>query len=322
MLDVRPAAYRALVATAPLARNALFARGWDRAWRVLSDSAEGETHVRIHGREVEVTVGYAYPAFLRRWPNYNLPLVELVRCVATARGRPITVVDVGAAVGDTILLVAERCPGMVDMHHCIEGDRQFVRMLRQNLKGQRGVRIHDVLVSDVDGPIAELVRTHPGTASAQGANVADAVTLDHLLTSAGGRPIDVLKCDVDGLDGRVLAGARELLRSDQPAVIFEWHPLLYAKTGNDWRAPFDLLRSLGYATFLWFNKFGEFSHADQGDPGGEMADLADICINGHGPHRDWHFDVVALPPGSDVDAARLSDACSVVRGRSNSATAR
>jgi FkbM family methyltransferase len=310
------------VATAPLARNALVARGWDRAWRALADRAGGETHVRIHGREVEVTVGYAYPAFLRRWPNYNRPLVELVRRVAIAKGRPITFVDVGAAVGDTVLLVAERCPGVLGTLHCVEGDRQFVRMLRHNLKGVEGVQVHNALVSDADGPIAELVRTHPGTASAQGSNVAEAVTLDRLLSSAGGRPIDVLKSDVDGLDGRVLAGARELLRSDQPAVIFEWHPLLYARTGNPWRAPFDLLRSLGYVNFLWFNKFGEFSHSSDGNPANGMADLADACLGGNGPHPDWHFDVVAFVAGLEVDATKLSEACSMGRDRSGKATAR
>src|SRR5262249_32276401 len=102
-------AYRALVATAPFARARLGAALWQRAWDAAVASARGTTTVRLHGVDVAVNVGHPYPAFARRWPTYNAPLVELVHQTARARGRAVTLVDVGASIGDTVLLVRERC---------------------------------------------------------------------------------------------------------------------------------------------------------------------------------------------------------------------
>lgn len=121
--------YQSLVFTAPLARSPLAEVAWDRAGAGAARRLSGTVRMPIHGRRVVVNAGYSYPAFVRRWPTYNDPLVELVHQAYRAKGAPVQLVDVGAAVGDTVLLVLERCPGAVKRFDCVEGDSEFFGFL-------------------------------------------------------------------------------------------------------------------------------------------------------------------------------------------------
>jgi FkbM family methyltransferase len=260
----------------------------------------------VHGHRVVVNAGYSYPAYSRRWPTYNDPLVEIVHQAGLAKGSPVTLVDVGAAVGDTVLLVLERCPGAVGEIHCVEGDAEFFGYLEQNLGDLPAAHLHRALLSDSAGEEASLVRTHKGTASAQGHDRLPAVTLDSVLGDAGPLAVDVLKIDTDGFDGKILAGAVGILDRDRPAVIFEWHPLLYEATGQDWHRPFEVLTAHGYRWLVWFDKYGTFSHLEDAYRQSAIDVLADLCLSGRGPGPDWHYDVVALPPGRSIDPTEMA----------------
>jgi FkbM family methyltransferase len=297
--------YNALVRLAanrsPLVRAA-WGRAWDVAWRHLS----GSVNTTIHGHRVVVNAGYTYPAYSRRWPTYNDPLVEVVHQAKLAKGSAVNVVDVGAAIGDTVLLILERCPGEVGEIDCVEGDAEFFSYLRRNLADITAARLHRVMLSDAVGDEAGLVRTHKGTASAQGDDRLPATTLDSVLGVAGASAVDVLKIDTDGFDGKVLAGATGILDRDRPAVIFEWHPLLYEATGQDWHRPFEVLAANGYRWLVWFDKYGTFSHLEDGYRKSAIDVLASLCLSGRAPGPDWHYDVVALPEGSVVDPSDMA----------------
>jgi FkbM family methyltransferase len=237
--------------------------------------------------------------FIRRFKNYNAPQVELVLATAAALGRPVHVVDVGAAVGDTALLLLDRCREVIDRLDCIEGDRDFFDVLVHNLPDPQ-VRVHNDVLADVPRDVRSLVRSqHSGTASAEGGYHVQATTLDALL--AGARP-DVIKIDTDGYDGRILAGSRNTLHSARPSVLFEWHPLMCRRLGTDEMQAFTELESQGYDRFLFFTKFGQFSHF-----GAEHLEvLCDLCLNST-TLPDWHYDVVALHASSPLDQLALAD---------------
>jgi FkbM family methyltransferase len=282
--------------------QAAWQKAWDAAWRRLS----GPVYISIHGHDVVVNAGYSYPAFSRRWPTYNDPLVEVVHQAGVAKGAPVTLVDVGAAVGDTVLLVLERCPGAIQSVHCVEGDAEFFGYLSANMSDIPQARVHRALLSDVAGDAPSLVRTHKGTASAQGRERLPAVTLDCVLEDAGSPAVDVLKIDTDGFDGKVLAGAARMLERSRPAVIFEWHPILYRMTGQDRHRPFEVLADAGYRWLVWFDKYGVFSHVDDGYRPSEVDIVADLCLSGRAPGPDWHYDVVALPEGSPIEPGGMA----------------
>ena len=284
--------YRLLVRCASF-RHPTLQAWWSRAWARATPTMSGSVRVRIHGQRALVNAGYAYPAFYRMWRTYNDPLVELVHQTARSQARPVRVVDVGAAVGDTALLLLERCAQDVRHVHCIEPDPEFLQYLSHNVGERPDVLVSGAMLSDNIESVPDLVRTHSGTASAVGRSTRIATTLDELLDEQ--TSVDVLKTDTDGFDGRVLAGSREVLRRDEPSVIFEWHPLLYQRAGQDLMLPFSVLEEAGYSTMLWFTKEGEFSHLTTRRDERALASLADLCLTGRGPRPDWHYDVVALP---------------------------
>jgi hypothetical protein len=120
---------------------------------------------------------------------------------------------------------------------------------------------------------------------------------------------------VDGFDGEVLAGATRTLKGDKPGVIFEWHPVLYEKTGNDWRTPFEVLKLCGYKTLLWYTNEGHFNHFSGLNDTDMIVKMAALCL-GEKAAGILHYDIVALPP--DAAERWLSTAELEIQGRRRS----
>ena len=171
---------------------------------------------------------------------------------------------------------------------CVDGDVEFTTYLRGNLAHRRDLQVVQAMLSRSSEPVRSLVRTHAGTASAQGASSVGARTLDDVLDERAFSP-DVLKVDTDGFDGAVLAGATRSLREHAPDVVFEWHPRLLTEAGNPLLEPFEVLRSAGYTQFAMYDRYGREATLASDDDG--LRRLAQKCRTmGDGDH---HFDVVA-----------------------------
>lgn len=273
-------------------------RIWRYMWETACERFTTEVSTNIHGRRAIVNFGHTYPLFARRYKRWNNPLLELVNQVYHHKQRPLSLIDVGAAIGDTALLIDANCPNMVGNYYCVEGEAQFFDLLVENIGAWDTVHPIRALLSDKTESIPNLTRTHAGTASALGDSLEKAVTLDSLFTdSMPDATIDIIKIDVDGYDGRVLRGSRDLLRKHQPTVIFEWDPYLCQKTGNAWLDHFVGLNELSYRRFVWFSKYGEFSHFTTGLDNASLNRMASVCLsNLH--DTNWHYDIIALPDGA------------------------
>ncbi len=298
--------HRVLIATHRLNEIKLIRRLWYYLWNTGVKRSTKPIRTTIHKRKVIVNFGYSYPMTARKNSAFNNPLVELVHQVFLTAKRPITLVDIGAAVGDTILLVKENCNNEVDAFFCVDGDTEFFGYLQENLGAFNEGKLFCALLSDHDLEEADLVRIHQGTASAQSKTRRQAVRLDALLLAEKPQHLDVLKIDVDGFDGKVLNGATQILTQFKPAVIFEWHPILYANTHNDPMLPFKTLARYGYQMFVWFDKLGRFSHFATGLDERAIELTKELCLRGnHMP--DWHYDVVALHQNSEVSIIALAE---------------
>jgi len=273
---------------------------WDKLWQRGLRTFSGPVQTCIHGRRVVVNYGYTYPIYARRFPSLNAPLVELAYQTWKAKGGKIRFVDVGAAVGDTVLLLYANLPEAFSGFVCVDGDAEFFKYLTLNLSHLAGGRLVLCILSSAEEAVPDLIRTHSGTASAQGSNRVNSTTLSKVLNE----PIDLLKIDVDGFDGKVLAGGQQSLAQYRPAVIFEWHPILCQQTGNSWNEPFKILQSAGYSRFVWFTKFGNFSHFMFQCDSSTVDSLAKYCLAD--VPADWHYDVVALHDSSLVNVQALA----------------
>lgn len=299
------AIYNLFVSLSGLGLRGRLASWVNRARAHAAKRFAGPVATTIHGYPVVVNFGYAYPIFARMFPAYNNPLVELVNQAYQVNKRPLVVVDIGAAIGDTVLLVESNCPEMVGQYYCVDGDAEFYGFLEANMGSMKKVKSFLALLSDGEESAKELIRTHLGTASAQGESLVASVSLDNLLSDDLGAGIDVLKIDVDGFDGKVLMGSKDILRRCKPAVIFEWHPILCQQTGNNWNDHFETLRECGYDHFVWFTKFGEFSHFMDGYDKAAINKMALISLNNLHCY-DWHYDVVALHQDSQISEVSLA----------------
>lgn len=297
-------AYQALVKTAPVAEHPRLGRVWGRAFDWVARDRRKDVAVPFYGSVLRIPPSAVYPIYARRWQTYNDPLVQLAVMLHESAGVPVHVVDVGAAMGDTVALLRGLCPDAVATIDCVEGEASFANYLRSNTAGDPGTTVFESIVSDGSSGRA-LVPNRVGTATATGAEGTPACTLDEVLANAG-RVVGLLKVDVDGYDGRALAGARGLLRDSRPHVLFEWAPTYYVASGSDWLQPFAVLAECGYDQFVFYDKYGAFSHfmSDYDEPTVRLH--AELCLHSQ-TLLDWHYDVIALPAGSPLSMIRLAE---------------
>jgi FkbM family methyltransferase len=105
----------------------------------------------------------------------------------------------------------------------------------------------------VKNPVTRL----PGTTS----ETVEVVSLDEFFTDKvdGGRTIDLVKIDIEGYELEALKGAHRLLEQYKPLLICE----IEKRHNADFGLVFDLLRSLGYRSFICREgKFQPFDSLD------------------------------------------------------------
>lgn len=275
---------------------------------MINKAPEGTViKIIIHGKPLLMNIGYTYPLTTRYFKTFNNPLVELVHQAFLIKQKKVFVVDVGAAIGDTFFLLKANNGDELEKVLCIDGDDEFYTYLNYNLRHSKNATSLKYFLSATDGEMQNsLIHIHQGTASAQGKNKTETISLNSVIVQSGFLPIDVLKIDVDGFDGTVLKGADRILQNYQPAVIFEYHPILIRKTKKDFYLPFQVLNENGYKHFLWYTKYGTFSHFMFGYDNKLIEYYATICINGKIDY-DMHFDVIALPNSNDFNIIALAE---------------
>ena len=268
---------------------------WRRLHRFYSRGRLA-TRVRLHGRTLILNAANPYPFILADAPHFNSGLVAAATQLRRYFNRPLRIVDVGAALGDTVVLLNYAVPQCMQSCICIDGEPGNKPFFEANTVGIQGLFVYFTMLSATAGNMCSLVRHHPGTAMAAGTGIVQSQTLDLLLSGSGTAGIcDLLKIDVDGYDGEVLLGASGILSRQQPLVIFEWHPYLIKLCGNDHHAPFRALAAAGYRKLLWFGNRGPFSHATDIPTEAQIDWWRDFLIDKNEPFGP-HFDIIALPP--------------------------
>jgi len=296
----------------------LFTGSWSMGvWGLIASTFSGMLQGRkiffktkLHGRPVLANIGYSYFSSSRIFPHFNEPYVELVNQTFLKANSPLCLVDVGTGIGDTVLLIEANCPAMIGKYICVEPDKLFYDLTCENTKGLPCVYFNQA-VSSARSQIPSMHSLHPGTASCLGPDLIESMSLDELLKNE--EKIDVLKIDVDGFDGEVIKGFTEGLKRYKPAVIFEWHPLLYGQTNHSIHSPFETLEGIGYSSFIWFTKLGVFSHFSSFGDKSSINALALYCLTST-YQLDWHYDVVAIHQDNLLDTNLIAD-CAFARNR-------
>jgi FkbM family methyltransferase len=184
---------------------------------------------------------------------------ETVRAFAALLAPGMTVLDVGANVGQFTLVAARRL-GPTGRVHAFEPTPELVAHVLSNLElnGLDNVVVNEVAVSDATGhAVLHLVEADdPGVNSivnrSPGARTLEVptVSLDDYLAERGVGPVDVIKIDIEGAEMPALRGARDLLTGDDsPVLVLEFHPTTLGYSGHSPDDLLGLLNSNGYAFY-------------------------------------------------------------------------
>jgi FkbM family methyltransferase len=242
---------------------------------------------------LECNSSHHLPQILNAVPNFGRNLADVVNALGAKEPH---VIDVGANIGDTAILLARFAPGAKVL--CIEGDTCFMSDLKCNTAQISGVTIVEAILSDRSAQVKGEFVTEKGTAHVvlcEGGALLQVQTLDDLLTAYPEFSCpDVIKIDTDGFEPAILRGAKNVLASSKPVVFYEWHPGCYNRAGEDNISHADFLMDLGYDGFTIFANRGELLlHSRR--PGHDILECLAQFSHARRCVDDFHFDVAAFP---------------------------
>jgi FkbM family methyltransferase len=176
-----------------------------------------------------------------------------------------TAIDVGANIGIHTLVMA-RSTGVGLVVAC-EPNPAVRERLRENLALNQisnvcvrpeaitseigKVRLHLPVAGSANQASASLAKHQDQRALVDGTAIDVAsTTLDHIAKEEGLRKVALIKVDVEGFEGGVLAGAHKLLLRDHPALIFEYHPAFWQDAGHNLDGVLQQLGEVGYRYFF------------------------------------------------------------------------
>ena len=270
-----------------------------KIWRLLWDlMASKKCYVKteVHGYPAILPAGHWYLLVNKVYPKFNQPLISLLKYCQEEEKKSVNIVDVGSAVGDTVLLLESISPGRNNFL-CIDGDIEYINLSFINLKFIRSrVRFIHSLISDNFEDIPKVFKINPTTGSSISDELAQPNTLDQILEAEN--KIDLVKIDIDGFDGKAIGGMKKIISKFRPKIIFEWNVPQYISTKNDIYQPFIDLYELGYRNLYWFDNFGNFLfylNVFDKDIIKKMASYSILNEEKSG----FHFDIIAIKEDSD-----------------------
>lgn len=141
----------------------------------------------------------------------------------------MTVVDVGANIGYYVLLFSQRLRGQGTIH-AIEPSPENLPELRRTVERNAlaHVRIHAVALGAEAGTTGLRTGINSGVVDVEaGVYQCPVHRLDQLVQG----PVDVIKIDVEGFEGQVLADADQLIAAHRPTIYLELHPHIVPRFG-------------------------------------------------------------------------------------------
>jgi FkbM family methyltransferase len=191
-------------------------------------------------------------------PDFNTHFSKLAKAVFQ-KYAGMTVVDVGANVGDTIALLKSAIDAPVIG---IEGDDISFEFLEKNTKQFSGVQIIRTFLGEQAKEIkAELSKAGWNTTIIPNKNAKKIIamrTLDEVLsgTSFDHPLVKLLKIDAEGFDTIILRGSYQIIDQYHPVLFFEYNPENMQKIGEEGLPTLYSFRQLGYRKIIFFDYLG------------------------------------------------------------------
>lgn len=282
--------YNLLIKTYWLRKSNILFKLWKNFWSI-SGKSKFLVKTKIHGFDAIVPPGHWYLLVLKNYKKYNNPLICILNYLENQLKRPLNIIDVGTAIGDMVLLFESKSR-YKNNFICIDGDEHFFQIAKNNLNFiSDRVKIIYSLVSDNEEPIGKIIKENPTTGTSKSSELEIPKTIDNLVGDK--TPIDFIKIDIDGYDGRAIGGITRITNKFNPIIIFEWNVPLFIETKNDLYFPFIKLEELGYDSYYWFDNFGNFLFHTNLNTKSTLEKMAIYSIN-NAKTNGYHYDIIAI----------------------------
>ena len=211
----------------------------------------------VHGHPLQMRLSHSLPGYLQDFPCYDRLPGRLSQFVKRKSNR-LTVIDVGANIGDTIAAFYTEAS---DCFLAIEPDPHFRKLLESNWGSNPNVTILSDLCSSESLQGTYKIEEKNGTASLVPSSDGLAMrsrTLDDIIHEHSfAQSADILKVDTDGHDFKVLAGAKDFIARRRPIVLFECAPFKNRSYVQDVIRSLDDFRCAGYSCCVLYSNLGD-----------------------------------------------------------------
>lgn len=222
----------------------------------------------LFGRTLQVPAEHPLSATMAAFPQYNSPLLLAVDSIAAQKGLEVSIIDVGANVGDTVAMIEQHRPASCRFL-CIEADARLANLCEFNHASNSRVIVKRCFIGQEEGAAVRLKddgRANPSTKLVSSDHLADFSSYDRLtrLDTATQEfaeetgHVDLIKVDTEGYDFSVLRSGPNLLKKFGPSILFEWYPRLLKELNESAWGGFEYLAGLGYCHFVFFTNRGDF----------------------------------------------------------------
>lgn len=207
----------------------------------------------VGGVRMAMPWAHRLPDFMRLDPAYGVNLLDLA--AGLSGGDEISIIDVGANIGDSTLLLLDRVPGRV---LAVEPDEVFLPFLRKNAAGKGNIVIEPSVLTVEDSARAFATERIGGTATVHestGGVVLPMVSVAELRRRHEDfADVRLVKSDTDGYDVTLVPAIASTWSDVRPVLFFEYDHRASEAAGNDPMMVWDELAALGYAECaVWDN---------------------------------------------------------------------
>ncbi|WP_310962196.1 FkbM family methyltransferase [Nocardioides terrisoli] len=215
-------------------------------WMVRDRFPHRKVTREVHGVRMVLPWSHRLPDYSGPGSVYGQNLVELAAALGGGEA-PLTVLDVGANVGDSALQVLHAVDARI---LCVEGDPDYLEFLHLNTDADPRVSIVEALLATDDrGGSLSAVRGGGTTRfeASAGGDGFTTVTVDRLRAEHPDfQRLRLAKSDTDGYDVALVPLIAEAWREQPPVLFFEYDHQLSRLAGHDPLAVWDKLATLGY----------------------------------------------------------------------------
>jgi len=242
---------------------------------------------RINSQPAVCPFSHMLAIYQLLYPLYDIQLRRICQVIFD-RTDKLSVIDVGANIGDTVLGIGNK-----DAYYLLfEGESKYQKYISRNLSEYRYDLESCFLTDNSDAGFSCQTKDGTGHLVKDDQGSSNMGTLDRIIDEKYSNvSFDLLKIDTDGFDFKVLRGGLSFLQKQNPLLFFEWDKHFLEMQGEDCFSIFPLLSSYGYTRIMAFDNFGRYLCSFSPDDKAKLMELVGSVDN----DSIYYFDLLAIP---------------------------